>query len=113
MPPLDNLRASAEKNPDPAARAEQLRILDQAAANLADIDRRIEVLKANQANPGPFFSLPAFLLGLVIVGAMAFAVFGGVSRGAAIGIIVFAVILAFAGAYLYVRRKARKAASLG
>lgn len=112
MPPFENLRAAAEKNPDPAARAEQLRKLDQTAASLADIDRRIEALKAYQSKPAPFFSLPAFLMGLLIVGAMVFAVFGGVSRGVAVCIVVSAVFFASAGAYLYVRRKARKAAIL-
>jgi len=111
MPPFENLRSAAERNPDPVARAEQLRKLDEAAVDLADIDRRIEALKAKESEPSPFFSLPAFLLGLLIVGAMVFVVFTGTSRGAAIGILVLVVLLAAGGAYLYVRRKAQKAAS--
>lgn len=95
---------------------ERLRVLDQQRQELAndlpDIDRRIAALKAGSEKPVPYFSIPVFLMGLLIVGAMIFAVFWAPSWRHARVIISLAGLLAVGGAYLYVRYKARKFANV-
>ena len=101
-------RSSAHEPTDPVVPAEQLHKNGQLADELRDIDRRIKVLKETGSKPAPFFSMPVFILGLLIVSALTFAVFSGLPKGVSLAIFLLVVLIAVGGAWLYVRHLARK-----
>ena len=100
-------RSSVHEPKDQAGPAEQHKNR-QLADELRDIDRRIKALKETSSKPAPFFSMPVFILGLLIVGAMTFAVFSGLPKGVNLAIFLLVVLVAVGGAWLYVRHLARK-----
>ena len=98
-------RSSAKEHADPAVPTQNRQLADE----LRDIDRRIEALKELGSKPAPFFSMPVFIVGLLIAGALTFAVFSGLPKGMNIVIILLVVLIAVGGAWLYLRHLARKA----